>query len=65
MGFGRFIHHIGTVLLFVSFVLLIVVTITAPVVNKLSMMTVDLGRNSAGADQVTFGTFGYCLRGLR
>ncbi|OAQ62110.1 pali-domain-containing protein [Pochonia chlamydosporia 170] len=64
MGFGRFVHHIGTFLLFVSFVLLIVVDITAPVVNNLSMMKVDLGRNSASADQVTFGTFGYCLRGV-
>ncbi|EFY89660.1 hypothetical protein MAC_04313 [Metarhizium acridum CQMa 102] len=64
MGFGRFIHHIGTFLLFVSFVLLIVVDITAPVINHLSIMKVDLGRNRAGADQVTFGTFGYCLRGI-
>ncbi|KHN99395.1 Actin cortical patch SUR7/pH-response regulator PalI [Metarhizium album ARSEF 1941] len=65
MGFGRFIHHIGTLLLFVSFVLLIVVDITAPVINNLSMMKVDLGSNAAGADQVTFGTFGYCIRGIR
>ncbi|KIE02370.1 pali-domain-containing protein, partial [Metarhizium majus ARSEF 297] len=64
MGFGRFIHHIGTFLLFVSFVLLIVVDITAPVINNLSIMKVDLGRNRAGAEQVTFGTFGYCLRGI-
>ncbi|QLI70598.1 pH-response regulator protein palI/prr-5 [Metarhizium brunneum] len=64
MGVGKFIHHIGTFLLFVSFVLLIVVDITAPVINNLSIMKVDLGRNRAGADQVTFGTFGYCLRGI-
>ncbi|OAA46081.1 Actin cortical patch SUR7/pH-response regulator PalI [Metarhizium rileyi] len=64
MGFGRFIHHIGTFLLFVSFVLLVVVNITAPVVNHLSMMKVDLGRNAADANQVTFGTFGYCIRDI-
>lgn len=65
MGFGRFVHHIGTFCLVVAFVLLLVVTITAPVVNGLSMMHVHLGRNAASAHQVTFGTFGYCVRGVR
>lgn len=65
MGFGKFVHHIGTFFLFVAFVLLIVVTITSPVVNGLSMMHVDLGRNAASAQEVTFGTFGYCVRGIR
>ncbi|KAK2591032.1 hypothetical protein QQS21_011288 [Conoideocrella luteorostrata] len=64
MGFGKFVHHIGTFFLFVAFVLLIVVDITSPVVNGLSMMHVDLGRNSASAQEVTFGTFGYCVRGI-
>ncbi|KAG6003386.1 hypothetical protein E4U21_002061 [Claviceps maximensis] len=65
MGFGRFVHHIGTICLVVAFVLLLVVTITAPVVNGLSIMHVNLGRNTASAQQVTFGTFGYCVRGFR
>ncbi|KAG5983634.1 hypothetical protein E4U55_007622 [Claviceps digitariae] len=65
MGFGRFVHHIGTFCLVVALVLLLVVTITAPVVNGLSMMHVDLGRNAASAQEVTFGTFGYCVRGIR
>ncbi|QUC16059.1 uncharacterized protein UV8b_00300 [Ustilaginoidea virens] len=64
MGFGSFVHHIGTFFLFVAVVLLIVVDITAPVVNHLSIMKVDLGMNTASADQVTFGTFGYCVRGI-
>ncbi|KAG6034527.1 hypothetical protein E4U41_006518 [Claviceps citrina] len=65
MGFGRFVHHTGTLCLVAAFVLLLVVTITAPVANGLSMMHVNLGRNAASARQVTFGTFGYCVRGIR
>lgn len=64
MGLGKFLHHIGTFFLFVAFVLLIVVTITSPVVNGISMMHVDLGSNAAAAQEVTFGTFGYCVRGI-
>jgi len=57
------IHHIGTFLLFISWVLLLVVSISAPVVNDISMLKVTLtnvsgdGRNSA----VTYGTFGHCV----
>ncbi|KAG5919390.1 hypothetical protein E4U42_006534 [Claviceps africana] len=65
MGFGRFVHHVGTFCLGVALVLLLVVTITAPVVHGLSMMHVHLGRNAASAQEVTFGTFGYCVRGVR
>ncbi|PHH62348.1 hypothetical protein CDD81_7210 [Ophiocordyceps australis] len=64
MGVGTFIHHIGTALLLVSLVLLIVVDVTAPVVNKRAIMRVHLG-NTVPGTQVTFGTFGYCHRGLR
>ncbi|KAG6287679.1 hypothetical protein E4U09_006007 [Claviceps aff. purpurea] len=65
MGLGSAVHHIGTFCLVVALVLFIVVTITAPVVNGLSMMHVDLGRNAASAEEVTFGTFGYCVRSSR
>lgn len=64
MGFGTFVHHIGTLLLLVATVLLIVVDITAPVVNNISILKVDLGPTVVGT-QVTFGTFGYCHRGVR
>lgn len=63
MGFGTFVHHIGTLLLLVATVLLIVVDVTAPVVNRLSMMTVELGPRVPGTE-LTFGTFGYCHRGI-
>ncbi|KAJ6443187.1 pali-domain-containing protein [Purpureocillium lavendulum] len=64
MGFGTFVHHIGTLLLLVATVLLIVVDITAPVVNNISILRVDLGPTVVG-NEVTFGTFGYCHRGVR
>ncbi|RCI08974.1 hypothetical protein L249_5031 [Ophiocordyceps polyrhachis-furcata BCC 54312] len=64
MGFGTFVHHIGTLLLLVATVLLIVVDVTAPVVDYLAIMRVDLGPRVQGSS-VTFGSFGYCHRGLR
>lgn len=48
MGFGTFVHHIGTLLLLVATVLLIVVDITAPVVNNISILKVDLGPTVVG-----------------
>ncbi|KAF7543250.1 hypothetical protein G7Z17_g10897 [Cylindrodendrum hubeiense] len=60
MGLGRFIHHFGGFLLFAATVLLVVVDITAPVVNDISLLKIDLG-SSADGSGVTFGTFGYCV----
>lgn len=60
MGVGRFIHHIGAILLLAATALLIVVDITAPVVNDLALLKVDLASSSSGS-AVTFGTFGYCI----
>jgi len=59
MGLGRSIHHIGSFLLLAATVLLVIVDITAPVVNDISLLKVDLS-NSAGSN-VKFGTFGYCV----
>lgn len=61
MGIGVFIHHIGTLLLLVATALLVVTSISAPVVNQISILHVDLGNNNAGSD-INFGTFGYCVR---
>lgn len=61
MGVGRFIHHFGTFLLFAATVLLVVVDISAPVVNDISLLKVDLGQSVTGASGVNFGTFGYCV----
>lgn len=51
-----FFHHIGVLLLLAASVLLLITTITAPVVNHLSILKVHLGNG----DTVNFGTFGYC-----
>lgn len=60
MAIGRFIHHFGTFLLFAATILLVVVSISAPVVNNIALLRVDLADTIAG-DEVTFGTFGYCV----
>jgi large-conductance mechanosensitive channel len=56
MGLGRFIHHVGAFFLLAATIMLIVVSITAPVVNHVALLKV----RSQG-DGVNFGTFGYCL----
>lgn len=57
-GTTGFFHHIGTFLLFSATVLLIITCISAPVVNDLALLKVDLGNNHR--DKISFGTFGYC-----
>ncbi|PNY22580.1 Uncharacterized protein TCAP_07094 [Tolypocladium capitatum] len=64
MGVGTFIHHIGSALLLLATVMLLVVDVTAPVVGSLAIMRVNLGSGVPGS-QVTFGTLGWCHRGLR
>ena len=56
------VHHVGTFFIFAAAVLLLITTITAPVVPDFSMLKITLTnasdiRNSA----VTFGTFGHCV----
>ncbi|KAI1098779.1 pali-domain-containing protein [Jackrogersella minutella] len=58
-----FFHHIGTFLLFAATVLLIITDISAPVVNNISILKVNLGSSGSSTDRnpsITFGTFGYC-----
>ncbi|TDZ26241.1 pH-response regulator protein palI/RIM9 [Colletotrichum orbiculare MAFF 240422] len=62
MAVTGFIHHFGTFLLLVATVLLAITSISSPVVNNISILTVKLG-DGQGADSITFGTFGYCFRG--
>ncbi|KAI1394265.1 pali-domain-containing protein [Hypoxylon trugodes] len=60
-----FFHHIGTFLLFSATVLLIITDISAPVVNSISMLKINLDDRSTSLDRhptITFGTFGYCVR---
>lgn len=57
-----FFHHIGTFLLLAATVLLIVVDISAPVVNNISLLRVELANGGAGREStVSFGTFGHCI----
>lgn len=57
-----FFHHIGTFLLFAATVLLVITTISAPVVNNLGLLKVNLGNaTSSHQTEVVFGTFGYCV----
>jgi len=53
-------HHIGTFLLFAATILLLVASITSPVINDMPIAraTVTSGVNSVRAN---FGVFGYCL----
>lgn len=56
-------HHVGTFLLFASAILLLITTISAPVVNDISIFKVTLTNQSTQRNSsVTFGTFGYCVR---
>lgn len=59
-----FFHHIGSFLLFAATILLLVVTISSPVVDNISMLKVDLGNaTSEHQSAITFGTFGWCTVG--
>lgn len=58
---ANFCHMIGSFLLLVATILLIVTSITAPVVNSLAILTVDLGEDSPVGKEVSFGTFGWCI----
>ncbi|CAK7199006.1 hypothetical protein SEUCBS139899_001674 [Sporothrix eucalyptigena] len=56
-----FFHHIGSFLLFASTILLLVVTISSPVVDDISLLKVQLSNaTSEHNSAITFGTFGYC-----
>ncbi|KAJ2968420.1 hypothetical protein NQ176_g9187 [Zarea fungicola] len=61
MGFLLAVHHIGTFLLLVTAILLLVASISSPVVNDLALLKVHF-RSSVSQSRVTFGTFGYCIQ---
>lgn len=46
MAVTGFIHHFGTFLLLAATVLLVVTSISAPVVHNISLLTVKLGDSS-------------------
>ncbi|KAI2623742.1 pali-domain-containing protein [Xylaria nigripes] len=67
-----FIHHFGTFFLFAAFVILLVTSISAPVVSDIALLRVELGTDTQSSvfrhDQehhtITFGAFGYCTRDI-
>lgn len=62
MAVTGFFHHIGTFMLLVATVLLIITSITAPVVNDIGLMKVKLSNaTNDHYSEVSFGTFGYCV----
>jgi hypothetical protein len=55
-------HHFGTFLLFVAAILLLITTISAPVIGDIAILKVMLtNRSDIRNSSVTFGTFGHCV----
>jgi hypothetical protein len=55
-------HHLGTFLLFAAAILLLVTTISAPVIGDIAILKVMLtNRSDLRNSSVTFGTFGHCV----
>lgn len=57
MGIGSFFHYIGTFFLFAAFILLLIPSISSPVISGLAILKVDYGQGD-----FTFGSWGYCRR---
>ncbi|KAI0016522.1 pali-domain-containing protein [Xylariomycetidae sp. FL0641] len=71
MGATGFFHHFGSFLLLSACVLLIITDISAPVVNSISILKVNLDNTNGddglfndnnGNPVISFGTFGYCVQ---
>lgn len=56
MGVGAFFHHIGTFFLFAATILLLIASISSPVIDGISILRVD---QSTG--YYTFGSWGWCF----
>lgn len=55
-------HHFGTFLLFAAAILLLITTISAPVIPDIPIMKVMLtNKTDIRNSSVTFGTFGHCV----
>lgn len=55
-------HHFGTFLLFASAILLLITSISSPVINDIGLLRVKLSNSTSTQDStLTFGTFGYCI----
>jgi hypothetical protein len=57
----RSLVRVGVLLLFISSLLLLLVTISSPIINGLGLLRVELGNSTKSHDYtVVFGTFGHC-----
>jgi len=55
-------HHVGTFLLFAAAILLLITTISSPVINDIPILKVVLANETdIRHSSITFGTFGYCV----
>ena len=55
-------HHVGTFLLFAAAILLLITTISAPVIGDIAILKVMLtNKTDIRNSSVTFGTFGHCV----
>lgn len=62
MAITGIFHHIGTFFLLVATVLLVITSISAPVVNDIGLLKVQLSNaTSEHWTEVSFGSFGYCV----
>jgi len=58
----RWLHTIGVTLIFLSSLLLLITTISAPVVGDIGILKVTLkNQTNIRHSSVTFGTFGHCV----
>ncbi len=63
MATGIF-HHIGTLCLLLATALLLVSTISAPVINDIGILKVHLTNRTSNSNTrsgIQFGTFGFCV----
>lgn len=59
MAIGTALHYVGSAFLFIAMVLTIVVDVSAPVVENISFLDLNL----PGDADARFGVFGYCSTG--
>jgi len=56
------LHWVGVLFILAASILLLITTISAPVINDIALLKVTLTNSSAiRHSSVTFGTFGYCV----
>lgn len=58
----RWLHWIGVLLIFISAILLLITTISAPVIGDIGILKVMLkNETDIRHSSVTFGSFGHCV----